>query len=47
MSLSWRDSIVTAGQARIGFYSVAAAGQRIYFDDVSFSKQIDVSQQSQ
>ena len=32
------DIIVTAGQARIGFYSIAAAGQWIYFDDVSFSK---------
>jgi hypothetical protein len=33
------DIVVTAGQARIGFYSVASAGQQIHFDDVSFSRQ--------
>jgi hypothetical protein len=35
------DIAVTAGQARIGFYSIATAGQWLYFDDVSFTRQSD------
>jgi len=35
------DIAVTAGQARIGFYSIATAGQWLHFDDVSFARQAD------
>jgi hypothetical protein len=35
------DIPVTAGQARIGFYSIATAGQWLHFDDVSFARQAD------
>jgi len=34
------DIVVSAGEARVGFYSVATAGQQIHFDDVSFSRQL-------
>jgi hypothetical protein len=33
------DIFVTAGQARIGFYSIAEAGQWLQFDEISFVKQ--------
>jgi hypothetical protein len=39
MKVSLTDIAVTAGQARIGFYSIADAGQWLYFDDVSFTSQ--------
>ena len=34
------DISVTAGQARVGFYSIAEAGQWLAFDDVSFTRQL-------
>jgi hypothetical protein len=34
------DIAVTAGQARVGFYSIAEAGQWLAFDDVSFTRAI-------
>jgi hypothetical protein len=35
------DIAVTAGQARVGFYSIAEAGQWLAFDDVSFTRAIN------
>jgi len=34
------DIAVTAGQARVGFYSIAEAGQWLAFDDVSLTRQV-------
>jgi hypothetical protein len=33
------DIAVTAGEARIGFYSIADTGQWLYFDEVQFTRQ--------
>jgi len=34
------DIAVTAGEARVGFYSIAEAGQWLAFDDVSFTRAV-------